>query len=88
MFSREGAARTEQQNRLVAGCLAAVGGFVNSSGFVLVGTFTSHVTGNVGRLANDLAQNQYAAAIGALTTRSSRRATRPRPPVPSRFVQS
>ena len=66
MFSREGAARTEQQNRLVAGCLAAVGGFVNSSGFVLVGTFTSHVTGNVGRLANDLAQNQYAAAIGAL----------------------
>jgi len=66
MFSREGAARTERQNRLVAGCLAAVGGFVNSSGFVLVGTFTSHVTGNVGRLANDLALEQYAAALGAL----------------------
>jgi len=47
--------------------LAFVGGFVNSCGFVLVGTFSSHVTGNVGRLANDAATGQYAAAVAALS---------------------
>jgi len=67
MFSREGSARSERQNRQLAGYLAFVGGFVNSSGFVLIGTFTSHVTGNVGRLANDTALGQYGAAIAALS---------------------
>ncbi|HEX3849836.1 MAG TPA: YoaK family protein [Polyangiaceae bacterium] len=67
MFSREGSARTDGQNRVVAGYLAFVGGFVNSCGFVLIGTFTSHVTGNVGRLANDAALGHYAAAVAALT---------------------
>jgi uncharacterized membrane protein YoaK (UPF0700 family) len=67
MFSREGNQRSDGQNRRVAGYLAFVGGFVNSAGFVLIGTFTSHVTGNVGRLANDAATGQYAAAIAALT---------------------
>ena len=36
-------------NRVLAGYLAFVGGFVNSVGFVLIGNFTSHVTGNIGR---------------------------------------
>ncbi len=67
MFSREGSARSESQNRWLAGYLAFVGGFVNSSGFVLIGTFSSHVTGNVGRLANDAATGQYAAAVAALS---------------------
>ncbi|HEX3777919.1 MAG TPA: YoaK family protein [Polyangiaceae bacterium] len=67
MFSREGSARSDRQNRQLAGYLAFVGGFVNSSGFVLIGTFTSHVTGNVGRLANDAAFGQYAAALAALS---------------------
>ncbi len=67
MFSREGSARSDGQNRRVAGYLACVGGFVNSSGFVLIGTFTSHVTGNVGRLANDAATGQFAAAIAAFS---------------------
>jgi len=67
MFSREGSARSDRQNRQLAGYLAFVGGYVNSSGFVLIGTFTSHVTGNVGRLANDAALGQYAAAIAALS---------------------
>ena len=66
MFSREGSERTDGQNRRVAGYLAFVGGFVNSCGFVLIGTFTSHVTGNVGRLANDAALGHYAAAVAAL----------------------
>lgn len=67
MFSREGSARSDSQNRWLAGYLAFVGGFVNSSGFVLIGTFSSHVTGNVGRLADDAATGQYAAAVAALT---------------------
>lgn len=67
LFSREGSARSDSQNRWLAGYLACVGGFVNSSGFVLVGNFTSHVTGNVGRLANDAATGQYAAALAALS---------------------
>ena len=67
VFSREGSARSDSQNRWLAGYLAFVGGFVNSSGFVLIGTFSSHVTGNVGRLANDAATGQYTAALAALS---------------------
>jgi uncharacterized membrane protein YoaK (UPF0700 family) len=67
LFSREGSARSDSQNRWLAGYLAFVGGFVNSSGFVLIGMFSSHVTGNVGRLANDAATGQYAAALAALS---------------------
>jgi uncharacterized membrane protein YoaK (UPF0700 family) len=67
MFRHEGPSRSDRQNRIVAGYLALMGGFVNSAGFVLIGTFTSHVTGNVGRLANDVAVNEPGAAIAALT---------------------
>jgi uncharacterized membrane protein YoaK (UPF0700 family) len=67
MFSTEGGARSNRQNRIVAGYLAFVGGFVNSSGFVVIGTFTSHVTGNVGRLADDAALGNYSGALAALT---------------------
>jgi uncharacterized membrane protein YoaK (UPF0700 family) len=67
LFSREGNARSDSQNRWLAGYLAWVGGFVNSSGFVLIGTFSSHVTGTVGRLANDAATGQYAAAVAAFS---------------------
>ncbi|MEO7332088.1 MAG: YoaK family protein [Minicystis sp.] len=67
MFHHQGDSRTHRQNRLLAGYLAAVGGFVNSAGFLLVGSFTSHVTGNVGRLALDVATHQLDAALFALT---------------------
>lgn len=63
----QGPGRSTRQNRIVAGSLALVGGYVNSAGFVLVGTFTSHVTGNVGRLSNDLANGQLGATATALT---------------------
>lgn len=66
MFQHQGPSRSERQNRILAGYLAFVGGFVNSAGFVLIGSFTSHVTGNVGRLANDLAYGQYDAAAAVL----------------------
>ena len=66
MFQHHGPSRSERHNRVLAGYLAFVGGFVNSAGFVLIGSFTSHVTGNVGRLANDLAYRRYDAAAAVL----------------------
>jgi len=67
MFSHEGSERSDRENRLLAGYLAFIAGFTNSSGFLLIGTFTSHVTGNVGRLANDLAIGDQGAAVSAVT---------------------
>ena len=67
MFRSLGASRSDRQNRLVAGILAGIGGYVNCAGFVLIGTFTSHVTGLVGRFGNDLASDQLGAALAALT---------------------
>jgi uncharacterized membrane protein YoaK (UPF0700 family) len=67
MFRHLAAARSDRANRTLAAYLASLGGYVNTAGFVLIGTFTSHVTGNVGRFANDLASGQPAAAAAALT---------------------
>lgn len=66
MFQHEGPERTAQQNRILASYLACIGGFVNSVGFVLVGNFTSHVTGNVGRFANALAHSGLPGAATAI----------------------
>src|SRR5580698_4994752 len=64
MFRRAG--RWDPRYRAMAAYLASIGGYVNSVGFVLVGTFTSHMTGNVGRLASDVSHGQAGAACGAL----------------------
>lgn len=66
MFAHEGTGRSDRNNRIVAGYLALTGGYVNAAGFVLLGTFTSHVTGNVGRLGNDVATRDAPAFWGAL----------------------
>ncbi len=67
MFQHEGPARSERNNRRVAAYLAWTGGYVNSAGFVLLGIFTSHVTGNVGRLATDISRHDGKGMLGALT---------------------
>jgi uncharacterized membrane protein YoaK (UPF0700 family) len=67
VFQHQGASRTDRHNRHLAGALAAVAGFVNSSGFLLIGTFTSHVTGNVGRMTHDVAAGKGGATALALT---------------------
>jgi uncharacterized membrane protein YoaK (UPF0700 family) len=64
MFRRAG--HWDRRYRAMAAYLASIGGYVNSAGFVLVGTFTSHMTGNVGRLASDVSHGQAAAACGTL----------------------
>ncbi|HEX3596644.1 MAG TPA: YoaK family protein [Polyangiaceae bacterium] len=65
MFRHEGPSRSPRKNAQLAGCLAFVAGYVNSGGFVLIGSFTSHVTGNLGRLGNDVALGNPTAALFA-----------------------
>jgi len=65
VFRHEGPARTPRTNAILAGYLAFVAGFVNSGGFVLIGSLTSHVTGSVGRLSIDVANGDYGAAFFA-----------------------
>jgi uncharacterized membrane protein YoaK (UPF0700 family) len=65
MFRREGPSRDPIKSAILAGYLAFVAGFVNSGGFVLINSFTSHVTGSVGRLANDIAMADGLAALSA-----------------------
>ena len=67
MFQREGPARDARTNLILAAYLAATAGYVNSGGFVLIGSFTSHVTGSIGRFANDLANGSFGASITALS---------------------
>ncbi len=66
MFRVSTPSPTDTPRRLLAGLLACIGGFVNSAGLLLIGAFTSHVTGNVGRLANDIAALDLGAALAAL----------------------
>jgi len=66
VFRHEGPARDPRLNARIATYLACTAGFVNSGGFVLIGTFTSHVTGSVGRTSIDLATGNFGAAISAL----------------------
>jgi len=55
VFHHEGPARSTRKNAVLAGYLAFVAGFVNTAGFVMLGLFTSHVTGAVGRLGVEVA---------------------------------
>jgi len=65
VFRLEGPARSPRKNTILAGYLAFVAGFVNSGGFVLIGSFTSHVTGSVGRLSTDVTRGDPGAAFFA-----------------------
>lgn len=65
MFSHEGPARSARNNSVLAGYLAFVAGFVNAAGLMLLGTFTSHVTGNVGRFSASLALGEHTGVAGA-----------------------
>jgi uncharacterized membrane protein YoaK (UPF0700 family) len=65
MFRHEGPARTTRSNSILAGYLAFVAGFVNAAGLLLVGAFTSHVTGSIGRLSISLTRGDPAAATDA-----------------------
>ncbi len=66
MFRHEGPSRSLKKNAVVAGYLAFIAGFVNSGGFVMIGSFTSHVTGSIGRISTDVAAGDPGAAVLAV----------------------
>ena len=68
MFRTLGPHRTSRHDRSLAAYLAVIAGTVNSAGFVIIGSFTSHVTGNVGQLADQAAVGNGAVALVAAAT--------------------
>jgi len=65
MLSHEGKARTFSENTRLAIALSGIAGAVNATGFFVVGSYTSHVTGNVARIGDELAQGNYGLAGSA-----------------------
>lgn len=59
MFSHQGPARNARKNGILAGYLAFTAGVVNAIGFVLVGAFTSHVTGSIARIGEAMATKEW-----------------------------
>jgi uncharacterized membrane protein YoaK (UPF0700 family) len=55
LLVKQGAERTKYLNRQLAWSLAFVAGAVNAGGFLAVQSYTSHVTGAVSRMADELA---------------------------------
>lgn len=59
-------ARTQRANRHLGISLAFIAGAINAGGFIAVGRYTSHMTGIVSELADDLVLGQLALAGAAL----------------------
>ncbi len=66
LLVREGALRSENLNRQLAWAMAFVAGAVNAGGFLAVGHYTSHVTGVVSSMADELAEGDLTTAFAAL----------------------
>jgi uncharacterized membrane protein YoaK (UPF0700 family) len=66
VFQHEGPTRSVRKNGVLAGYLAFVAGFVNSVGFILIGRFTSHVTGVVGAFGIQLSGGDLPSALTTL----------------------
>jgi uncharacterized membrane protein YoaK (UPF0700 family) len=66
MLSHQGSERTFSHNAILAIALSSIAGTVNAAGVFVVGTYTSHVTGNVARFGDELAQGNLTIAYHAL----------------------
>lgn len=58
--------RTPHTNRVLGGVLAFNAGAINAGGFLLVGMYTSHMTGFASMLADNLVLGQLTLVLGAL----------------------
>ena len=58
--------RTSATNRLLGGLLAFNAGAINAGGFLLVGMYTSHMTGFASMLADNLVLGNITLVLGAL----------------------
>ncbi|MCL6483024.1 MAG: DUF1275 family protein, partial [Janthinobacterium lividum] len=61
-----GSARDTQANLQLGCVLALVAGAVNAGGFLAIGGYTSHMTGIVSGMADDLALGNITLALAAL----------------------
>jgi uncharacterized membrane protein YoaK (UPF0700 family) len=66
LLVREGTLRSETLNRQLAWAMAFVAGAVNAGGFLAVGHYTSHMTGVVSSMADELAEGDLTTALAAL----------------------
>ena len=66
LLVREGALRSESLNRQLAWAMAFVAGAVNAGGFLAVGHYTSHMTGVVSAMADEVADGDLTTALAAL----------------------
>lgn len=57
--------RTAATNRLLGAVLAFNAGAINAGGFLVVGSYTSHMTGFAARLADNLVLGQMTVVLGA-----------------------
>ncbi|HEV8315698.1 MAG TPA: YoaK family protein [Burkholderiaceae bacterium] len=60
--------RTRRSNRQLGGVLAFVAGAVNAGGFLAVQRYTSHMTGIVSSIADDLVLGQLALAMAGVSS--------------------
>ncbi len=65
LLVKQGAERTKYLNRQLAWSLAFVAGALNAGGFLAVQSYTSHVTGAVSRMADELALGHKTVALAA-----------------------
>lgn len=66
LLVKQGTERSRYLNRQLAWSLAFVAGAVNAGGFLAVGSYTSHVTGVVSRVANEIILGNKAPGLVAL----------------------
>ena len=66
MLVHEAGTRSDADNRRLAWTLAFVAGAVNAGGFLAIGRYTSHMTGVVSAMADDLALSRLAPFAAAL----------------------
>ncbi len=68
LYGLVGRRRTRLANRRLGGVLAAIAGAINAGGFLAVQRYTSHVTGVVSSVAEDLAIGSAALALGGFVS--------------------
>ena len=71
LYSLVGRRRTLSANRRLGGVLAAIAGAINAGGFLAVQRYTSHMTGIVSSVADDLAIGSLGLALGGLVALAS-----------------
>lgn len=60
--------RTDQSNRRLGRCLAFIAGAANAGGFIAVGQYTSHMSGVVSALADNLSLGETGLVVAGLSS--------------------